>query len=152
MRWFDSDFDYVQELIDTWNSRRKKMRTAYIIIAAVLLMKGVQIAKGNGLAQHDASIKARFFNGNNNHIIHKGAEKAAFSELQLANGPFGGFEHSGIQSIHWDPSSSVSGHLQVPKHVNSYISSRLSYSFLGVASIHRTGIFYFPQFHKRFCL
>ena len=24
MRWFDSDFDYVQELIDTWNKKRKK--------------------------------------------------------------------------------------------------------------------------------
>ena len=44
MRWFDSDFDYVQELIDTWNSRRKKMRTAYIIIAAVLLIAGILTA------------------------------------------------------------------------------------------------------------
>jgi len=44
MRWFDSDFDYVQELIDTWNSRRKKMRAAYIIIAAVLLIAGVLTA------------------------------------------------------------------------------------------------------------
>ena len=44
MRWFDSDFDYVQELIDTWNSRRQKMRTAYIIIAAVLLIAGILTA------------------------------------------------------------------------------------------------------------
>lgn len=44
MRWFDSDFDYVQELIDTWNSRRKKIRTAYIIIAAVLLIAGILTA------------------------------------------------------------------------------------------------------------
>lgn len=44
MRWFDSDFDYVQELIDTWNSRRKKMRATYIIIAAVLLIAGVLTA------------------------------------------------------------------------------------------------------------
>ena len=44
MRWFDSDFDYVQELIDTWNSSRKKMRTAYIIIAAVLLIAGILTA------------------------------------------------------------------------------------------------------------
>ena len=44
MRWFDSDFDYVQEIIDTWNSRRKKMRTAYIIIAAVLLIAGILTA------------------------------------------------------------------------------------------------------------
>ena len=44
MRWVDSDFDYVQELIDTWNSRRKKMRAAYIIIAAVLLIAGVLTA------------------------------------------------------------------------------------------------------------
>ena len=27
MRWFDSDFDYVQELIDRWNDRRKKIRS-----------------------------------------------------------------------------------------------------------------------------
>jgi len=44
MRWFDSDFDYVQELIDTWNRRRKKMRTAYFIMAAVLLIAGVLTA------------------------------------------------------------------------------------------------------------
>ena len=44
MRWFDSDFDYVQELIDTWNSRRKKMRAAYIIIAALLLIAGILTA------------------------------------------------------------------------------------------------------------
>ena len=35
MRWFDSNFDYVQELIDTWNRRRKKMRAAYFIMTAV---------------------------------------------------------------------------------------------------------------------
>ena len=44
MRWFDSDFDYVQELIDTWNRRRKKMRTAYFIMATVLLLAGVLTA------------------------------------------------------------------------------------------------------------
>ena len=44
MKWFDSDFDYVQELIDTWNRRRKKMRTAYFIMAAVLLLAGVLTA------------------------------------------------------------------------------------------------------------
>lgn len=44
MRWFDSDFDYVQELIDTRNRRRKKMRTAYFIMAAVLLIAGVLTA------------------------------------------------------------------------------------------------------------
>lgn len=44
MRWFNSDFDYVQELIDTWNRRRKKMRTAYFIMAAVLLIAGVLTA------------------------------------------------------------------------------------------------------------
>ena len=117
-------------------------------VSAVLLVKGVQVTKGYGLNQHDVSVEVCFFIGDIDHVIHKGTKKVAFSELQHTNGPFGGFEHSGIQSIHWDPSSSVSGHLQVPKHVNSYISSRLSYSFLGVASIHRIGIFYFPQFHK----
>ena len=44
MRWFESDFDYVQELIDTWNRRRKKMRTAYFIMAVVLLIAGVLTA------------------------------------------------------------------------------------------------------------
>lgn len=44
MKWFDSDFDYVQELIDTWNRRRKKMRTAYFIMAVVLLIAGVLTA------------------------------------------------------------------------------------------------------------
>ena len=44
MRWFDSDFDYVQELIDTWNRRRKKLRTTYFIIAAILLIAGILTA------------------------------------------------------------------------------------------------------------
>ena len=44
MRWFDSNFDYIQELIDTWNRRRKKMRAAYFIMAAVLLIAGVLTA------------------------------------------------------------------------------------------------------------
>ena len=30
MRWFDSDFDYVQEMIDAWNRGRKRMRTVYL--------------------------------------------------------------------------------------------------------------------------
>ena len=44
MRWFDSDFDYVQELIDTWYSRRKKIRITYFIIASVLLISGILTA------------------------------------------------------------------------------------------------------------
>ena len=44
MRWFDSDFDYVQELIDTWNKGRKKIRTAYFIIAALLVIAGILTA------------------------------------------------------------------------------------------------------------
>ena len=44
MRWFDSDFYYVQELIDTWNSRRKKIRITYFIIASVLLISGILTA------------------------------------------------------------------------------------------------------------
>lgn len=44
MRWFDSEFDYVQELIDTWNKKRKKVRTAYFIIAAVLILAGILTA------------------------------------------------------------------------------------------------------------
>ena len=44
MRWFDSDFDYVQELIDTWNNRRKQVRTAYFILAALLILAGILTA------------------------------------------------------------------------------------------------------------
>ncbi|MGI6011871.1 MAG: HdeD family acid-resistance protein [Ruminococcus sp.] len=44
MRWFDSNFDYVQELIATWNAKRKKIRTAYFIIAALLIIAGILIA------------------------------------------------------------------------------------------------------------
>ena len=44
MRWFDSEFDYVQELIDTWNKKRKKIRTAYFITAAVLVLAGILTA------------------------------------------------------------------------------------------------------------
>lgn len=44
MRWFDSEFDYVQELIDTWNKKRKKVRTAYFIIVAVLFLAGILTA------------------------------------------------------------------------------------------------------------
>ncbi|HIY31609.1 MAG TPA: hypothetical protein H9732_12170 [Candidatus Mediterraneibacter avicola] len=44
MRWFDSDFDYVQEMIDSWNRGRKKVRTAYFIIGAVLLIAGILTA------------------------------------------------------------------------------------------------------------
>lgn len=44
MRWFDSDFDYVQELIDTWNKNRRKVRTAYFVIAAVLIIAGILTA------------------------------------------------------------------------------------------------------------
>ena len=38
MRWFDSDFDYVQELLDSWNQKRKTIRTAYFIMAALLII------------------------------------------------------------------------------------------------------------------
>ena len=44
MRWFDSEFDYVQELIDTWNKKREKIRTAYFITAAVLVLAGILTA------------------------------------------------------------------------------------------------------------
>lgn len=44
MRWFDSDFNYVQELIDTWNNRRKQVRTAYFILAALLILAGILTA------------------------------------------------------------------------------------------------------------
>ena len=44
MRWFDSDFDYVQELIDTWTKNRRKVRTAYFVIAAVLIIAGILTA------------------------------------------------------------------------------------------------------------
>ena len=44
MRWFDSDFDYVQELVHRWNKGRKKIRTTYFIIAAVLILAGILTA------------------------------------------------------------------------------------------------------------
>ena len=44
MKWFDSNFDYVQELIDRWNSRRKKIRAIYFIIAAILIIAGILTA------------------------------------------------------------------------------------------------------------
>lgn len=44
MRWFDSDFDYVQELIDTWNKGRKRIRRTYFILAALLILAGILTA------------------------------------------------------------------------------------------------------------
>ena len=44
MRWFDSDFDYVQELADTWNKRQKKMRITYFILAVILIIAGILTA------------------------------------------------------------------------------------------------------------
>lgn len=44
MRWFDSDFDYVQELIDAWNSRRRKVRTGCLILGGLLLIAGILTA------------------------------------------------------------------------------------------------------------
>ena len=45
MKWFfDSDFDYVQELVDSWNNSRKKVRTVYFIIGAVLILAGILTA------------------------------------------------------------------------------------------------------------
>ena len=31
MRWFDSDYDYVQELKEAWERGKKKIRNAYLI-------------------------------------------------------------------------------------------------------------------------
>ena len=44
MKWFDSDFDYVQEMIDAWNRGRKRMRTVYFILGALLLIAGILTA------------------------------------------------------------------------------------------------------------
>lgn len=44
MRWFDSDFDYVQEMIDAWNNGRKRIRTIYLILGALLLIAGILTA------------------------------------------------------------------------------------------------------------
>ena len=41
MRWFDSDFDYVQEMIDSWNKRRRKVRISCFIIATLLIIAGI---------------------------------------------------------------------------------------------------------------
>lgn len=44
MRFYDSDFDYVQEMVDNWNSGRKRMRTACFILAAALILAGILTA------------------------------------------------------------------------------------------------------------
>ena len=44
MRWFDSDYDYVQELKEAWERGKKKIRNAYLILAAVLLAAGILLA------------------------------------------------------------------------------------------------------------
>lgn len=41
MTWFDRDFDYINEFIETWNRRVKKLKTLFIVIAAVLVVIGV---------------------------------------------------------------------------------------------------------------
>lgn len=41
MRWFDSDFDYVQEMIDSWNKRKRKVRISCFILAALLIIAGI---------------------------------------------------------------------------------------------------------------
>ncbi len=44
MRFYDSDFDYAQEIIDNWNNGRKRMRTFYFILAALLILAGIATA------------------------------------------------------------------------------------------------------------
>ncbi|HIV22630.1 MAG TPA: DUF308 domain-containing protein [Candidatus Merdiplasma excrementigallinarum] len=44
MRWFDSNYDYVQELKEAWERGKKKIRNAYLILAAVLLAAGILLA------------------------------------------------------------------------------------------------------------
>ena len=44
MRFYDSDFDYAQEIIDNWNNSRKRMRTFYFILAALLILAGIATA------------------------------------------------------------------------------------------------------------
>ena len=44
MRWYDSGFDYVQELVERWNNSRKKLRATYCIIAVILIAAGILIA------------------------------------------------------------------------------------------------------------
>ena len=44
MRWFDSDYDYVQELKEAWERGKKKIRNAYLILAAILLAAGILLA------------------------------------------------------------------------------------------------------------
>ena len=44
MKWFDSNFDYVQELIDRCEQPAKKIRAIYFIIAAILIIAGILTA------------------------------------------------------------------------------------------------------------
>ncbi|OUP83594.1 hypothetical protein B5F07_09990 [Lachnoclostridium sp. An169] len=41
MRWFDSDFDYVHEFMEHWNSQRRKVRTASCIAGILLIIAGI---------------------------------------------------------------------------------------------------------------
>lgn len=41
MRWFDSNFDYVNEFIERWNQRVKKLKYAFIAIAVILVVIGI---------------------------------------------------------------------------------------------------------------
>ncbi len=41
MRWFDSNFDYVQEFIENWNKKVKKIRLICFIIAILMIVAGI---------------------------------------------------------------------------------------------------------------
>ena len=58
MRWFDSDYDYVQELKEAWERGKKKIRNAYLILAAVLLAAGILLAWAVGLLYQKAAAYA----------------------------------------------------------------------------------------------
>ena len=69
-------------------------------IAAVLLVKAVQIAKGDGLYQNHGTVEIRFLIGDVDKIVHKGAKEIPFTELEHLHRSFVRGEISSVQIFH----------------------------------------------------
>ena len=41
MKWFDSDYDYIDEFTTQWNERYKKIKRIGIILSVVLILLGI---------------------------------------------------------------------------------------------------------------
>lgn len=41
MKWFDSDYDYIDEFTTQWNERYKKIKRIGIILSVVLILIGI---------------------------------------------------------------------------------------------------------------